>query len=88
MVKWSDFETERSSLEYVCGLFFFFLLHGIVIGADFNGHVGEGNRGEEEVMGRFGIQERRTDGGRLCKKDENDWSEYFPPEATGTYGDL
>ncbi|KAK3566875.1 hypothetical protein QTP86_004773 [Hemibagrus guttatus] len=30
----------------------------VVIGADFNGHVGEGNRGDEEVMGKFGIKER------------------------------
>ncbi|KAK3541011.1 hypothetical protein QTP86_010122 [Hemibagrus guttatus] len=25
----------------------------VVIGADFNGHVGEGNTGDEEVMGKF-----------------------------------
>lgn len=27
----------------------------VVIGVDFNGYVGVGNRGDEEVMGRFGI---------------------------------
>ncbi|KAK3520920.1 hypothetical protein QTP86_009259 [Hemibagrus guttatus] len=27
----------------------------VVIGADFNGHVGEGNTGDEEVMGKFGV---------------------------------
>ena len=25
----------------------------VVIGPDFNGHVGEGNRGDENVMGRY-----------------------------------
>ncbi|KAK3551371.1 hypothetical protein QTP70_016656, partial [Hemibagrus guttatus] len=30
----------------------------VVIGADFNGHVGEGNRGDEEVMGKFGVKKR------------------------------
>ncbi|KAK3570532.1 hypothetical protein QTP86_022066 [Hemibagrus guttatus] len=30
----------------------------VVIGVDFNGHVGEGNRGDEEVMGKFGVKER------------------------------
>jgi exonuclease III len=34
----------------------------VVIGADLNGHVGEGNRGEEEVMGRFGLMERNAEG--------------------------
>ncbi|KAK3557085.1 hypothetical protein QTP70_024749 [Hemibagrus guttatus] len=28
----------------------------VVIGADFNGHVGEGNRGGEEVTGKFGLE--------------------------------
>uniref|UniRef100_A0A673K0B0 Craniofacial development protein 2-like n=1 Tax=Sinocyclocheilus rhinocerous TaxID=307959 RepID=A0A673K0B0_9TELE len=37
----------------------------VVIGADFNGHVGEGNSGDEEVMGRFGLQERNPEGQRL-----------------------
>ena len=27
----------------------------VVIDADFNGHVGEGSRGDEEVKSRFGI---------------------------------
>ncbi|KAK3535533.1 hypothetical protein QTP70_016803, partial [Hemibagrus guttatus] len=34
----------------------------VVIGADFNGHVGEGNTGDEEVMGKFGVKERYLEG--------------------------
>ena len=58
-----------------------------MIGADFNGHVGEGNKGDEDVMCRFGIQERNAEGQmvvRLCKKDGNGWGEYFLPKDAGT----
>ena len=34
----------------------------MVIGADFNGHVGEGNSGDEDVMGRIDIQDRNAEG--------------------------
>ncbi|KAK3575081.1 hypothetical protein QTP86_019740 [Hemibagrus guttatus] len=34
----------------------------VVIGADFNGHVGEGNTGDKEVMGKFGGKERNLEG--------------------------
>ncbi|KAK3545283.1 hypothetical protein QTP70_003021, partial [Hemibagrus guttatus] len=34
----------------------------VVIGADFNGHVGEGNTADEEVMGKFGVKERNLEG--------------------------
>ncbi|KAI5624613.1 hypothetical protein C0J50_15839 [Silurus asotus] len=33
----------------------------LVIGADFNGHVGKGNRGDEEVMGRYGFKESNVE---------------------------
>ena len=33
----------------------------VVISADSN-HTGEGNRGDEEMLGRFGIQDRITEG--------------------------
>ncbi|KAK3547963.1 hypothetical protein QTP70_001627 [Hemibagrus guttatus] len=34
----------------------------VVIGADFNGHVGEGNRGDEEVMGKWSLKGSRWEG--------------------------
>ena len=34
----------------------------MVIGAAFNGHVGEGNRGNDNIMGRFGDKARNAKG--------------------------
>ena len=34
----------------------------VVIGADLNGHVGDGNNGDEHVMGKFGFKERNEEG--------------------------
>ncbi|KAK3520013.1 hypothetical protein QTP70_010846 [Hemibagrus guttatus] len=34
----------------------------VVIGVDFNGHVGEGNTGDEKVMGKFGVKDRNLEG--------------------------
>ena len=34
----------------------------IVVGADLNGHVGEGNNGDEEYMGRYGFGKRNNEG--------------------------
>ena len=33
-----------------------------MIGADFNGHVGEGNRGDENVMERYGDKASNAEG--------------------------
>ncbi|XP_051780692.1 uncharacterized protein LOC127527100 [Erpetoichthys calabaricus] len=35
----------------------------VVIGADFNGHVGEGNNGDKDVLGRYGVKERNEEVG-------------------------
>ena len=34
----------------------------IVLGADLNGHVGEGNIGDEEIMGKYGAATRNKEG--------------------------
>lgn len=34
----------------------------LVIGADFNGHVGEGNGGEEKVLRSYSLEERNAEG--------------------------
>ena len=33
----------------------------MVIGADLNGHVGKGKKGDEEVTGKYGIKERNLE---------------------------
>lgn len=52
----------------------------VVIDADFI--VGAGNRGDKEVMSRFGIQNGNAErqSGRLCKKDGNCSRTCFIPE--------
>ena len=37
----------------------------IVLGADLNGHVGEGNIGDEEIMGRYGAGTRNKEGSMI-----------------------
>ena len=34
----------------------------IVLGADLNGHMGEGNIGDEEIMGSYGAETRNKEG--------------------------
>ena len=34
----------------------------IVLGADLNGHMGEGNKGDEEIMGSYGAGTRNKEG--------------------------
>ena len=34
----------------------------VIVGADLNGHVGVGNNGDEDVMGRHGMGERNDEG--------------------------
>lgn len=36
-----------------------------MIGADFNGLVGEGNRGNQEVMKKFEVQDRDAEGQKM-----------------------
>ncbi len=34
----------------------------VIIGMDFNGDIGEGNKGDEELMDRYGVKERNVEG--------------------------
>ena len=52
----------------------------IVIGADLNGHVGEGNSGDEVVIGRYGFKERSKEG-----KMEVDLAKRMEMELVNTY---
>ena len=37
----------------------------LLVGADLNGHIGEGNQGDEEVMGKYGFGTRNEEGQRV-----------------------
>ena len=44
----------------------------IVLGADLNEHVGEGNIGDEEIMGRYGAGTRNKEGSMVVDFGEKD----------------
>ena len=44
----------------------------IVFGADLNGHVGEGNIGDKEIMGRYGAGTRNKEGSMVVDFWEKD----------------
>lgn len=54
---------------------------------DLNGHVGEGNRFDEEVMGKFGFQNRSAEGPMVVdfwlKKNGNGSVEQISPQMRG-----
>ena len=64
----------------------------LVIGADFNGHVGEGNRGDDNVMGRYGDKARNAEGQMLTRgfrdTNGNGCGEHVFQKEGGTQGDL
>lgn len=60
----------------------------MVIGADVNGHVGEGNHCDEEVMEKVGVvghECKRTEGGGLSKRNGNVIGEKKREEHRVTY---
>ncbi|KAK3538426.1 hypothetical protein QTP86_001766 [Hemibagrus guttatus] len=57
----------------------------VVIGADFNGHVGDGNRGDEEVMGKFGVKVDSIQRKRVAK---NKWDMDKTEENKQEYKEL
>ena len=45
----------------------------IVLGADLNGHVGEGNIGDEEIMGKYDAGTRNKEGSMGCGFWQKGW---------------
>ena len=61
----------------------------MVIGADFSGHVGEGNKGDEELMGRFGVKERNLEGQMVVDSAKRmSCGKHIFPKEGGAQGDL
>lgn len=54
----------------------------VVIGTDFSGNVGEGNRSDGQVWCE-GEERERTDGDRFCEKDGNDCGHQIFQEECG-----
>ena len=52
----------------------------IVVGADLNGHVGEGNNGDKEYMGKHGLRKRNNEGQAVV-----DFSKRMELAITNTY---
>ena len=45
----------------------------IVLGSDLNGHVGEGNIGDEEIMGRYGAETKNKEGSMVVDFAKRIW---------------
>ena len=61
----------------------------VPIGADFNGHVGEGSRGDEEVMRRLGVKERNLEAPMVVGFFPlNGCSEHLLPQERRTKRDI
>ena len=45
----------------------------IVLSADLNGHVGEGNIGNEEIIGRYGAGTRNKEGSMVVNFGKKGW---------------
>ena len=59
----------------------------VFVGADCNGHV-EGNRGDEEIMGTYGVGERNNEGEMIidCSTRGNVHIEHIFPDHMQQWG--
>ena len=59
----------------------------VVTEADFNGHIGEGNRCDEQVW-CSGKELGKADGGGFCRKNGKGFGENLLPKEGKTKGDI